>query len=78
MLFKSYRPIFYAAALLSVANAQKTSKIVPSDLSADFSASDTELQVSYTNDAVNGFTDGTTFDKNGKPHRCTCHDFRLM
>jgi hypothetical protein len=50
-------------SLLHLATAQKAS-IVPQDLSTDFS-SDTQVQVSYTNEAVNGFADGTTFSKDG-------------
>jgi hypothetical protein len=51
-------------SLLHLATAQKAS-IVPQDLSTDFSSSDTQVQVSYTNEAVNGFADGTTFSKDG-------------
>ena len=38
---------------------------VPSDLSAGFATSGVELQASFTNDAVDGIKDGTTFEKDG-------------
>lgn len=57
-----YRTV-YAATMLAVVHAQQQSKVIPSDLSAGFASSDVALQVSYTGDAVNGFTDGSTFSQ---------------
>jgi hypothetical protein len=60
---KSVLHITLLTSLFSRATAQKST--IPSDLSTAFSSSGTELQVSYTNQAVNGFQDGTTFQKDG-------------
>ncbi|KAF2116558.1 hypothetical protein BDV96DRAFT_490826 [Lophiotrema nucula] len=48
------------ASFLSAALAQDS---VPSDLRAGFASSGIDVQASYTNDAVDGFKDGTTFEK---------------
>jgi hypothetical protein len=53
------------AALLQHTIAQQ-SNIVPEDLRGGFTSKDTEVQVSYTNEAVNGFKDGTLFSKDGE------------
>ncbi|KAF2027533.1 hypothetical protein EK21DRAFT_22689, partial [Setomelanomma holmii] len=50
------------SALLQLTAAQQ-STIVPDDLQSGFSDSDVEIQVSYTNQAVDGFKDGTSFTK---------------
>jgi hypothetical protein len=68
MAFKYMQHTALFAGLLQFAAAQQQSKIVPSDLQSAFSSSDTALQVSYTNKAVDGFTDGTSFSKDGKFH----------
>jgi hypothetical protein len=51
-------------ALLAQLSAAQQSKIIPQDLQGGLSGG-TQLQVSYTNEAVNGFTDGTSFSKDG-------------
>ncbi|KAJ4369193.1 hypothetical protein N0V83_006278 [Neocucurbitaria cava] len=63
MAFKYFRHVAFAAAVLSVTRAQQSSTIVPQDLQTGFKSSDKQVQVSYTNDAVEGFVDGTSFDK---------------
>ncbi|KAF2798532.1 hypothetical protein K505DRAFT_267501 [Melanomma pulvis-pyrius CBS 109.77] len=60
MLFNSLRHAALAATFFGFSAAQDT---VPSDLAVAFGPSGTELQVSYTNNAVDGFDDGTTFKK---------------
>jgi hypothetical protein len=55
----------FVATLLHHTIAQQ-SKTVPQDLQGGFVSQGIEMQVSYTNEAVNGFRDGTSFDKNGK------------
>ncbi|KAF2829889.1 hypothetical protein CC86DRAFT_317250, partial [Ophiobolus disseminans] len=62
MAFKFLRHTALIATLLQFTSAQQ-SKIVPEDLRAGFRSSGTEVQVSYTNEAVNGFKDGTLFEK---------------
>jgi hypothetical protein len=54
-----------ATTLLHRTVAQQPSKIVPEDIRAGFSRGE-EVQVSYTNDPSNGFTDATSFDKDGE------------
>lgn len=55
------------AALLQYAHAQDSqSRIVPQDLQTGFNGGATQVQVSYDNRAVDGFEDGTQFEKNGK------------
>jgi hypothetical protein len=66
MAFKYMQHTALFAGLLQFAAAQQQSKIVPQDLQSAFSSSDTALQVSYTNKAVDGFADGTSFSKDGK------------
>lgn len=51
------------AAIISIAAAQKQT-IIPDDMKAGF-RSGKEVQVSFTNEAVNGFKDGTLFEKDG-------------
>jgi hypothetical protein len=68
MAFKYMQHIAFVAGLLQTAAAQQQSKIIPQDLQSAFSSSDTALQVSYTNQAVDGFADGTSFSKDGKLH----------
>ncbi|KAH9874906.1 hypothetical protein J1614_004394 [Plenodomus biglobosus] len=50
------------SSLALITTAQRAPKIVPTDLQSGF-GSNTQLQVSYTNNAVNGFLDGTLFEK---------------
>ena len=50
-------------ALAACAAGQKATT-VPADLQAGFSSD--QVQVSFTNEAINGFKDGTIFTKNGK------------
>jgi hypothetical protein len=66
MAFKYIKQTALVAALLHIAAAQQKSNIVPEDLKAGFKSSGTEMQASYTNEAVNGFRDGTLFTKDGK------------
>jgi hypothetical protein len=54
-----------AVTLMTVVRAQKQSNIIPDDLQAGFTT-DTQVQASYTGEAVNGFRDGTSFAKDGK------------
>ena len=54
-----------AATFVDIALAAKASKIVPQSLQSAFADSDVDIQVSYTNDAVDGFIDGTKFSKDG-------------
>jgi hypothetical protein len=65
MVFNYLRHAALAATLLHQTIAQQ-SNIVPQDLRGGFTSQGIEMQASYTNEAVNGFKDGTTFDKNGK------------
>ncbi|KAF2873266.1 hypothetical protein BDV95DRAFT_627972 [Massariosphaeria phaeospora] len=59
MLSKIFRRAALAAAVVQVAIAQST---IPQDLSSVFSTS-TDVQVSFTGEAQNGFQDGTEFSK---------------
>ncbi|ORY18852.1 hypothetical protein BCR34DRAFT_472896 [Clohesyomyces aquaticus] len=63
MLHKYLQHAVSAAAVVSLANA-KPSKIVPQDLQVGFAESGVDVQVSFTNNAADGFSDGTTFAKN--------------
>jgi len=64
MAFRYFRQTALIATLLHLTTAQQ-SNIVPEDLRGGFRSSGTEVQVSYTNEAVNGFKDGTLFNKDG-------------
>jgi hypothetical protein len=64
------RPTAIMAILLSGAAAQ-TSNIIPADLQTGFNAK--EVQVSFSNTAVDGFKDGTTFEKDGVHYQYTTH-----
>lgn len=50
------------AAFVALARAQKTSDVIPDDLQTGFTRG-TEVQASYTGEAVNGFLDGTSFER---------------
>jgi hypothetical protein len=63
MLSKYLQRAVFAASVIGIATAQK-SDIVPEELQGAFTSGE-EVQVSYTGDAVNGFADGTTFEKDG-------------
>jgi len=65
MAFKYLKHTALLATLLHLTAAQQKSNIIPDDLKAGFASSGTEMQVSFTNEAVNGFRDGTLFDKDG-------------
>lgn len=52
-------------AFVALARAQKTSNVIPDDLQTGFTRG-TEVQASYTGEAVNGFLDGTSFGRDGK------------
>jgi hypothetical protein len=67
MVFHYLRHAALAATLLHQTIAQQ-SNIVPEDLRGGFTSQGIEMQASYTGEAVNGFRDGTSFDKNGKPN----------
>ncbi|KAF2130931.1 hypothetical protein P153DRAFT_269289, partial [Dothidotthia symphoricarpi CBS 119687] len=62
MAFRYLQYAAFIAATASFSRAQKSAN-VPDDLQTSLEFSDKELQVSYTNEAVNGFADGTTFEK---------------
>lgn len=66
MLSKYLHHAVFAASIIGIATAQG-SQIVPQDLQAAFTDS-IEVQVSYTGDAVNGFLDGDTFEKDRMPN----------
>jgi hypothetical protein len=55
--------IFISALITSTAAQDET--IVPDDLQSGFRPGGDEVQVSFTGDAVNGFKDGTVFEKDG-------------
>jgi hypothetical protein len=57
----SIRQAVLVAALIELAAGQE-SDVIPQDLQGGFN---TELQVSYTGEANNGFQDGTQFSKDG-------------
>jgi hypothetical protein len=59
-----YWPIAILAAFVSHTTAQGGS-VVPQDLQAGFTAGGDEIQVSFTGEAINGFSDGTVFEKDG-------------
>jgi hypothetical protein len=59
-----YWPVAILAAFASHAAAQGQS-IIPQDLRAGFTQGGDEVQVSFTGQAVNGFEDGTVFEKDG-------------
>lgn len=56
--------ILLLATALEYATAQ-SSDIVPQELQSAFADSSVELQVSFTGDASTGFSDGSTFSKDG-------------
>ncbi|KAF1851695.1 uncharacterized protein K460DRAFT_270649 [Cucurbitaria berberidis CBS 394.84] len=62
MASRYFRQAAVITALLVVTRAQQ-SDVVPEDLRAGFKSTGKEVQVSYTNEAVNGFEDGTSFEK---------------
>lgn len=70
MLSKYIRHAVFAAAIVDLAAAQQ-SKVVPQDLQGGF---DEDVQVAYDNNAVDGFLDGTTFEKDGMSH-CRQHGY---
>lgn len=63
MAFQYLRYAFLVAALTTITHAQKSS-LIPKSLQSTFT-SETEVQVSYTDNAVDGFTDSATFSKDG-------------
>jgi hypothetical protein len=67
MAFHYLRATAFVATLLhhTIALPQQ-SNIVPEDLRGGFVSQGTEVQVSYTGEAVNGFKDGTSFNKDGR------------
>lgn len=76
MAFHLLRHLVAIAALNISVRGQKMSNIIPNDLQAGFS-SDTQVQVSYTGEAVNGFADGTVFEKAGTCEFNTGHRIML-
>lgn len=56
----------FAASLMRIATAQES---VPQDLKAGFESSGKEVQVSYTNNAAEGFLDGASFSQDGKSNQ---------
>lgn len=62
MLGNYFQFAAFAMAMAQFAEAQDS---VPQDLQAGFESSGKEVQVSYTNNAVSGFSDGTSFEKDG-------------
>jgi hypothetical protein len=73
MVFNHLRHAAIVATLLHHTIAQQ-SKIVPQDLQGGFVSKGIEMQVSYTNEAVNGFKDGTSFDKDGRTYSIRGYD----
>ena len=65
MSSRYYWPVAILAALASQVAAQGRS-IIPQDLQAGFTAGGDEVQVSFTGKAVDGFQDGTVFEKDGE------------
>jgi len=63
MASRYHQKVTFVLALAAYVAGQKTTT-VPADLQAGFSSD--EVQVSFTNEAINGFKDGTIFTKNGK------------
>ncbi|KAI8934495.1 hypothetical protein NX059_008196 [Plenodomus lindquistii] len=61
-----FRNVVLSAATLAVATAQRVSRIVPAEISSGFDE-DIQVQASYDDNAVNGFQDGTAFEKDGNP-----------
>ncbi|KAH7361223.1 hypothetical protein BKA66DRAFT_514721 [Pyrenochaeta sp. MPI-SDFR-AT-0127] len=59
MALKCIRHAALVATLVSLTGAQ----IVPEDLRGGFNTKGKEIQVSYVGEAVNGFRDGTSFEK---------------
>lgn len=64
MAINYLRHTAFIAILAQISGAQQ-SKIIPQDLQRGL-ADGTEVQVSYTNEAINGFQDGTSFSKDGE------------
>ncbi|KAL6705540.1 hypothetical protein ACN47E_006657 [Coniothyrium glycines] len=61
MAYRVLKHMMVAATSIVLVRAQR-SNIVPADLQAGFNK-ETQIQVSYTGEAVNGFKDGTSFQK---------------
>jgi hypothetical protein len=57
------RHAVFILAFTTFATAQTPQSIIPSDLEAGFQPNGDTLQVSFTNEAINGFQDGTIFPK---------------
>lgn len=67
MTFKSLGSLALFGALLRCTFAQsQQSNIVPEDLRNGFRGGSVEVQVSYVNRAIDGFRDGTQFEKDGQ------------
>jgi hypothetical protein len=66
MAFRYIKHTALVATLLRFTAAQQPN-VVPEDLRSTFSKG-TEVQVSYTNEANNGFRDGTLFEKDGNTY----------
>jgi hypothetical protein len=64
MVIRYLRHATFIAALVAFTAAQDDT-IVPDDLRSGFRPDGDEVQVSFTGDAVNGFKDGTVFEKDG-------------
>ena len=64
MAIKYFRHTALVATLLRLTAAQQ-SNMIPEDLRSGFRSTGKEVQVSYTDEAVNGLKDGTLFDKDG-------------
>jgi len=62
MASRYHQKLAFVLALAVCAAGQEAST-VPADLQAGFSSD--EVQVSFTDEAINGFKDGTVFTKNG-------------
>jgi hypothetical protein len=65
MLHKYIHTAILATSWTHLALA-KSSEIVPQDLQTAFESSDVEIQAAFGGDAVDGFDDGTTFEKNSE------------
>ncbi|KAG9185338.1 hypothetical protein G6011_07882 [Alternaria panax] len=62
MVIRYLRHATFIAALIAFTAAQGVT-IIPDDLQTGFRPDGDEVQVSFTGDAVNGFKDGTVFEK---------------
>jgi hypothetical protein len=65
MAIRFFKHATFVAAFAAFVAAQEDT-VVPDDLQSGFRPGGDEVQVSFAGDAVNGFKDGTVFEKDGK------------